>query len=160
MELRDLPPRHDPKGGSPKSPMPIPVSQLEEPLEGNASSLWRTIALLEFAVIASLAGSIWQLGTGNVKEKELEQKIEQFLALHDFVKHSELDQVMATRAPYIHDKPRLDAKLDTLTAADAETRMEIRDLRSDFIKSDDAILKELHELERSYYQDHPLDGKK
>lgn len=141
MELRDLPPRHDPKGGSPKSPMPIPVSQLEEPSEGNASSLWRTIALVLIAVNATSITAFFTMGTDNVK-------------------HSEIQNIMETRAPYIHDKPRLDAKLDTLTAADAETRMEIRDLRSDFIKSDDAILKELHELERSYYQDHPLDGKK
>src|SRR6267142_5281910 len=31
MQLRDLPPRNDPKGGSPKTPKPIPVSEFHNP---------------------------------------------------------------------------------------------------------------------------------
>lgn len=32
----------------------------------------------------------------------------------DSVKHSEIDQIMATRAPYIHDRQRIDEHFNTV----------------------------------------------
>lgn len=98
MELRDLPPRRDPKGGSPKTPaMGIPISQYEaETLpNGHAAIVWRTIAMIEMAIISTAAVAFLALGIDNVK-------------------HSEIDAIMATRAPYIHDRQRLQENFDAL----------------------------------------------
>lgn len=136
MQLNDLSPKHDPKGGSPKSPSPIPVSEYESQVCVNGSSTWRTIAMVEATIIISGAAFMFTLGVDNVK-------------------HSEIDQIMATRAPYIHAAPLIEARFKTLETADESTREVLRELRDEFRKGDDSIMGRINELEKNYYREHP-----
>lgn len=64
MDVRDLPPRKDPKGGSPRTPAGgIPVRQVEQydqgpydvlPVKSNGDGVWRSLFLASLGVIIGL----------------------------------------------------------------------------------------------------------
>lgn len=98
----------------------------KEEYRGDNSSLWRTLTIAMLTALAAVSGTVFTLGLGNVKHYELEAMEKKIYAaidadftVRDLVKHSELDQIMATRAPYIHDKQRID---DHFTNNDAQNK--------------------------------------
>ena len=68
------------------------------------NSIWKTISLV--VITANLSGGVSWLLFG-----------------HDAVRHSEIDQIMATRAPYLHDKQRIDEFM-------AETKRRLNEIES------------------------------
>lgn len=143
MLLHDLPPQQDPKGGA-KTPPRVSVSDFEQ-YNRNESSIWRTLTVALITAIVAISGTVFTLGIGNVKRHdldELERKIystvEADFSVRDLVKHSELDEIMATRAPYLHDKQRIEDRFNYLTAQDKELANRITKIeeagRDDFDK--------------------------
>lgn len=131
MELRDLPARNDPKGGVRSGPI-IGEGFIEAP----SSTVWRTIALIEAAVLATGITSFSVIGLDNVK-------------------HSEIQQIMDTRAPYMHAKPEIEARFKALEVKDLDLTTALRDLKDEYKKSDEVIMAKLQTLEVRYYRDHP-----
>lgn len=77
----------------------------------NDKSIWKTLALSLLAMqVTALAG--W------------------FMFGIDSVKHSEIDRIMATRAPYIFDKPRVDNVLSVLLQKTEDLESRVRALES------------------------------
>jgi hypothetical protein len=99
MEFKDLDTKKDVKGGDPrassdsqtkgrKTPVPLPLQKYMDAQPANGPTVWRTIALIEASILISGIAGWFTFG-------------------FDSVKHSEIDILMATRAPYIHDKQRI-----------------------------------------------------
>ena len=103
MILKDLTPKYDVKGGDPISasptPLPASISELRAALGlgSNGAGVWKMVAAILASILVTLIGSWAALG-------------------FDAVKHSEIEAIMAARAPYIHDKQRIWDKFDQLTA--------------------------------------------
>lgn len=143
IDIPDLPPITDPRGCGSTTKTPWPPLEGEPgyswtpPKNGNGSAtVWRTIALCLLA--ADITGAIGFLTLGI-----------------DNVKHSEIDQIMATRAPYIHAAPLIEARFKTLEKTDADTTNYVRDMREEFRGGDARIIQRIDELEKNYYMEHP-----
>jgi hypothetical protein len=109
--MMDLPPSKDPKGGSPRTPpRGIPIRDYQHHVDekvhsDHVASFWKTIALVLLTANISGIGSWLVFG-------------------RDTVHHSEIDQIMSTRAPYIHDRQRIQDFIDDTKRRlyDIETR--------------------------------------
>jgi len=96
MKLTDLIPNGDVKGGAPTlSRSHIENTDSVEQVSYGVSPVWRTVSVA--AMTALVSGFIAFISIGS-----------------DNVKHSEVDSIMSTRAPYIHDKQRIQEKLTSL----------------------------------------------
>lgn len=75
--------------------------------DSNGSGIWKTLFLALAA--SNLTGFLGWLMFGM-----------------DSVKHSEIDQIMATRAPYIHEKQRIEDRFTTLEKSDERLEERIK----------------------------------
>ena len=139
MELRDLPPKQDPKGGAPKTPYPgMSRKQLEDELANHRDELRDNRQHSEFErATKSNSAVFWRMIAFTVLAANIAGFSTWLLWGMDSVKHSEIDQIMATRAPYLHDKQRIDDSFAELKRRDGD------------------IENRLHQLEILYYRDHP-----
>lgn len=120
MKLRDLPPEKDPKGGSPRSPPKgIPIREYQQHVDDSVqqrsdhvAAFWKTIALV------LITGNISGIGSWLIFGR-------------DTVHHSEIDQIMSTRAPYIHDRQRIQDFID-------DTKRRLYDIETKHRKDEDS----------------------
>lgn len=128
LTLTDLPPRKDPKGGSPRTPpRGIPYREYQQNVDdipSDGTALWRLIAVSLISVNITLVGAIWVLGTNNVK-------------------WSDIDDILAKRAPYNLQKERIWDNFDHLKETDEKAAAERGKLTA-----------RLENIEKLYYQDH------
>lgn len=73
----------------------------------------------------------------------------------DNIKHSEIQYIMDTRAPWIHDKSRIEDKLVDLKKKDEDTNSRIDQLQKEFKEGDAGIINRIQGLELKYYREHP-----
>jgi len=86
--LRDLEPRFDPKGGSPKTPIPIPIKDLQAYVETGDSSegVWKVVACSSItALIGMTVAWFTALQSHGVSQKDMQDYVDKF-------------------SPYSHDK--------------------------------------------------------
>jgi hypothetical protein len=112
----DLEVRKDVKGGSPKTPVGARVAEFNdysETVHGShgVSAVWRTVAVSGITALIALSGAVFTIGLDNVK-------------------HSEIDTIMAARAPYLHDKQRIEDHFRTL-----EVEQDAQNKRMDKLES-------------------------
>jgi hypothetical protein len=70
MNLQDLEPNHNPKGGSPKSPLPIPVSEYDNPISTDGNTAVWTRTILQLVVTLFAAAALWFGLVGRVAKLE------------------------------------------------------------------------------------------
>ena len=83
IALRDLQPRFDPKGGSPKTPIPIPVKNLEGYIDtgGDTGGVWRVVACAAItALIGMTVAWFTALITHGVSSKDMQDYVDKSLA--------------------------------------------------------------------------------
>ena len=83
QRLRDLEPRFDPKGGSPKTPIPIPVKNLEGYIDtgGDTGGVWRVVACAAItALIGMTVAWFTALITHGVSSKDMQDYVDKSLA--------------------------------------------------------------------------------
>ena len=83
IPLRDLQPRFDPKGGSPKTPIPIPVKNLEGYIDtgGDTGGVWRVVACAAItALIGMTVAWFTALITHGVSSKDMQDYVDKSLA--------------------------------------------------------------------------------
>lgn len=112
MNFHDLTPKTNPKGGEvfkgPKTPVPFSMKGLTPNEQSNGHiSVWRAIAFIEASILATGVAAWFTFGL-------------------DSVKHSEIDAIMATRAPYMHDYKRIWDKFEEVTSQATENKANLK----------------------------------
>src|SRR5215472_5921463 len=83
MELSDLTPQKDPKGGSPKSPYPPPSAsdyQAQVPIVHQNGTVWKVLAAAGWGTVLPLLGMWWTaLQSKGVSYRDMQE----YVAAHD-----------------------------------------------------------------------------
>src|SRR4029077_2305586 len=83
--FRDLEPRYDPRGGSPKTPIPIPVKNLEGYIEtkNDNEGVWKVIACSAITALIGMTVAYFTALRGQgVSQKDMQEYVDKDIA-HD-----------------------------------------------------------------------------
>ena len=128
QRLRDLEPRFDPKGGSPKTPIPIPVSDYQGFLTNGNGTIWKVatsgIAGLFIGMVVAWFTALQNKG---VSQRDMQEYVDKFSPYsHDkealTLQQSSQDQKIGELAAF---KDRI---FDRLTKADKDISENTRDI--------------------------------
>lgn len=145
MEIRDLSPQKDPKGGSPRTPRPTPVREFQEaypPAEppimvsnGNGAGLWKAIAGVVVGLLAGMTvawfTAFHERGVTRVEMEEFTQKthaeMEQHVkdALPKYITRQEMEEYVKTYSPWVFDKQVIVSRLAAQDQQIGEVRTKI-----------------------------------
>ena len=103
--LRDLEPRYDVKGGSPKTPIPIPLKNLEGYIETNGGSdgLWKAATTGACGLVIGMTVAWWTA----LQSKGMTQGEKEFIALQQTTQDEKIGSLNG-------QKERIFTELETL----------------------------------------------
>ena len=137
MELHDLPPARDPKGGSPKSPSPIPVREYTETVESNGSKLSAVIiGVLSGALLGALGMWFTALNERGVSRNDMEVYVNTTMGTEPKVTRKDMEEFVSLYSPYVKEKAGID---------EHQANQDIRIGRVEGVQQD--VLKRLDKLE-------------
>lgn len=124
MELHDLPPARDPKGGSPKSPSPIPVSQYESEVYGGGAFSKFTPIIISVLCTALIGMTIawWTaLSERGVNRRDMEEYVRTYspyvidkglIAEHQTTQDKEIARIGTVQSEVVKRLDKLEAERD------------------------------------------------
>ena len=119
--MRDLEPRFDPKGGSPKTPIPIPVKDLQAYVETTGvddSGLWKAATTGACGLLIGMTVAWWTA----LQSKGMTQGEKEFIALQQSMQDEKIGQLMG-------HKDRIFDRLNTIEAKHIEFENSITDAK-------------------------------
>lgn len=142
--FRDLPPKKDPKGGSPKTPRPTSLSQFqyeypptgETPILLNGNGIWKAIATgLGGLLVGMTVAWFTALQYRGVSQRDIEEIIRdsQIEQEKHLLSRTEMHEYVKEYSPWSFDKQAVISRLATQDQNIGELRTKI-DLAADVIK--------------------------
>jgi hypothetical protein len=141
MELKDLPPKHDPKGGSPKTPYPMPVSEYYQ--YTNGGTIWRMATSMLAGLVIGLLVAWWTATQSKgVTEAQMERFVQDYspyakdkelLASHNSIQDQQIGELRGSEDKIMTRLSTLDFKVSSDEKDIVDIRNKI-DLTANFIE--------------------------